>query len=268
MLPRLQWFEFNELTWMPHCLRHAITRTITFDQWVQGCFRGELPRRFGRWLERTGAREVLDLGSGGGGPVVSLLRGLRRLGVAPPAFHLSDICPDPHRYGMLSNGGPVWTNEEAQYISFEPEPVDALADPLPCPQRFFTLINVAHHFAPAVLRGVLANLVRQGDGVFVIDTYYRSARFVPLMVASVVPSWLAGLVVRPFRWSHLLWGTLVPLVPLLVAHDGLATVLRCYNPDEWQELVAEMPDGDFEWEIDRLRTGVVYAAGWRLSAVR
>ena len=263
MLPRCQWFEFNELSWVPRALRHAITRTITFDQWVQGCFRGELPRRFARWLERTGGREVLDLGSGGGGPVVSLLRGLRRQGIEPPQFRLSDICPDRHRFAALSNGGPVWTNDEGQYIRFVEEPVDALAEPLPCPHRFFTLINVAHHFPPELVRRVVTNLVRHGDGLFIIDTYYRSPRFLPLMLASLVPSWLAPLVVRPFRWSHFVWGTLVPIVPFLVMHDGLATVLRCYNPAEWRALVDGLPANDFAWEIERLRTGVVYVAGWR-----
>ncbi len=269
MLPRVQWFEFNELAWMPRSLRHGIQRSIGFDQWVQGCFRGELPRRFVRWLERTGADEVLDLGSGGGGPVLSLLRGARRcLGgqdKALPTFHLSDIAPELHRFAELTAHGPVWEeHREREHIRFVQEPVDALADPLPCPQRFFTLINIAHHFPPDLVRRILANLVRQGDGVFVVDTYYRSVRFVPMMIASLVPSWVAPLVVRPFRWSHLLWGTLIPIVPLLVMHDGLTTVLRCYRPDEWQRLVDGLPGGEaFEWEIDRLRNGVVYVAGWR-----
>ena len=263
MLPRLQWFEFHEQPWLPAALRHAVTRTITFDQWVQGCFRGELPRRFARWLERSGATDVLDIGSGGGGPVVSLLRGLRRQGIEPPQFHLSDIHPDRHRFAALSHAGPVWTDDEGEFISYVREPVDALADPLPCPQRHFTLINLAHHFPPDLVKRILSNLVRQGRGVFVIDTYYRSPRFFPLMLASLLPSWLAPLVVRPFRWSHLLWGTLIPLVPLLVMHDGLTTVLRCYHPDEWRALVADLPDGSFEWEIERLRTGVVYVAAWR-----
>lgn len=264
MLPRIQGFEFNELSWLPPWLRQAITRSITFDQWVQGCFRGELPCRFARWLERTGATEVLDIGSGSGGPVQALVRGLRGQGVEPPRFHLSDRYPDAARYVALSSGCPAWSDEESAYVDFVGQPVDALADPLPVSQRHFTLVNVAHHFPPDLLRRILGNLARQGRGIFVIETFYRSLlRFTPLLLASVVPSWVAPLVVKPWRWGHFLLGTVVPLVPLLMMFDGFVTALRSYHPEEWRRMVGSVDADGYAWEIDRLRTGTVYVAGWR-----
>jgi len=262
-LPRVQWFEFHEQHWMPSSLRHAITRSITFDMWFLGCFRGELLRRFARWLERTGADQVLDIGSGAGGPVLALVRGLLRDGIEPPRFFLSDLYPDVGRYAAVSDRTPVWGDGDSRFVSFVHDPVDALAEPLAVDQRFFTLVNITHHFPPALLKRILGNLVRQGRGVFIIESFYRSLRFFPLMVASLLPSWLAPLMLRPFSWPHLVFGTVVPLVPLLMAHDGLATVLRSYNPDEWRALVAELPAEGYEWEIDRMRTGTVYVAGWR-----
>jgi len=261
MLPRCQWFEFNELPWMPDALKHAITRSITFDQWFQGCFRGELPRRFARWLHRTNASTVVDIGSGSGGPVLTLVHALRKQGIDPPNFRLTDLYPDTHRLADISRRSPAWANGDTGYVSFSHEPVDALADPIAPGYDYFTLINIAHHFPPKLLTRILANIVRQGRGVFVIDTYYRSPRFFSLMLASLLPSWVAPLFVRPFRLSHFLFGTLIPIVPFLVMHDGLATILRSYNPHEWHALIDSLPPNDYEWEIDRMPTGTVYIAG-------
>lgn len=260
-LPRIQWFEFNEAEWVPDTVRHAIQRSITFDVWCMGSFRGKFADCFARWLERTGAEEVLDIASGSVGPVLSLLQGLRRRGVTPPRFRLSDLYPDVARFASVSLRGPLWSDDLRQYLTYEREPVDALADPLPGGHRFFSLINIAHHFPPSTLRRILANLVRQGRGVFIADTFYRSLRFVPLIACSPLASWAAPLLVRPFSWAHLLWGTLLPIVPLLTMHDAMVSALRSYNPDEWRAMVAELPPNDFEWEIGRLPAGTVYVAG-------
>lgn len=262
-LPRIQWFEFNEAPWVPETVRHAVQRSITFDVWCMGSFRGRFAECFARWLERTGAEEVLDIASGSVGPVLSLLRGLRRRGVTPPRFHLSDLYPDVARFASVSCRGPLWSDDLRQHLTYEREPVDALADPLPGGHEFFTLINIAHHFPPGTVRQILANLVRQGRGVFIADTFYRSLRFVPLILSSLVPSWVSPLVVRPFCWSHLLVGTLIPVVPFLTMHDAMVSVLRSYNVLEWRAMVAELPPNDFEWEFGRLSAGTVYAAGWR-----
>jgi hypothetical protein len=263
LLPRIQWFEFTDQSWLPSVVHHAITRTITFDVWCMGSFRGELPRRFARWLERTGASEVLDIGSGSAGPVLALVRGLRRQGVEPPVFYLSDLYPDVAHFVAISDNAPKWANSEGHSLGYVREPVDALAGPVPRDHEFFTLINIAHHFPPATLKRILANLVRQGRGVFLADTFYRSVRFVPLILSSLVASWGAPLIVRPFSWAHLLLGTVIPIVPFLTMHDAMVSVLRGYNPDEWRAMVAELPPNDFRWEIDCLPAGTVYVAGWR-----
>lgn len=263
MLPRVHWFEFNELSWVPDGIKHAVTRSITFDMWVYGCFRGQLPEHFHRWMDRAGAREVLDIGSGSAGPVLSLIRNLRRRGLEPPRFHLSDIRPDLAHFAELAAKSPVCGDVPGRYIDYVPEPLDALADPLATDHEHFTLCNVTHHFPPDTLRRLLTNLLRQGRGVFIIETFYRSIRFVPILLGSLVPSVVAPLLLRPFSWTHFLLGTLVPVVPLLMMHDGFATVLRCYNPDEWRRIVDELPVEGYEWEIGRLRTGTVYIAGWK-----
>ena len=263
LLPRLQLVELHELPWMPDVLRHGTQRSITFNMLLFGCFRKGVPGHFARWLERTGATEVLDIGSGSGGPIVSLIHGLRKQGIEPPTFFLSDLYPETTRYAALSQREPTWADGDTQLIRYIPEPVDALADPLPCPQQCFTLINIAHHFPPPLLKRILANLVRQGRGIFIIECLNRSLRYATLLIGSLVGSWGAPLFMRPWSWSHFLFATALPLVPVIMMLDGYVSVLRSYTLDEWRQMVAELDADGYDWEIDSLPTGGVYAAGWR-----
>ena len=56
--------------------------------------------------------------------------------------------------------------------------------------------------------------------------------------------------VKPFRWSRLLFTYVLPLIPLLVVFDGTVSFLRLYLEDELRELIATVPDSDtFEWDV-------------------
>jgi hypothetical protein len=42
----------------------------------------------------------------------------------------------------------------------------------------------------------------------------------------------------------------VPAIPALLLHDGVASMLRLYGPEDLHELIAEAdPDRRFTWEI-------------------
>jgi hypothetical protein len=60
--------------------------------------------------------------------------------------------------------------------------------------------------------------------------------------------------VRPFRWSRLMFTYVVPLIPGIVLVDGTVSFLRLYLEDELHELVRGVPGYErFEWDIGSTR---------------
>ena len=70
-LPRLQLFEFNDLPWMPAAVRDTVVESLSRTLAWGGILEG-LVGPFEAFLARAGAREVLEIGSGGGGPAIIL----------------------------------------------------------------------------------------------------------------------------------------------------------------------------------------------------
>ncbi len=58
--------------------------------------------------------------------------------------------------------------------------------------------------------------------------------------------------IRPFDWRVLPFIYLLPLIPLYILWDGIASILRTYSQKELKEMVAGLNNSDsFEWEIGK-----------------
>ena len=225
---RLHLVELHDLSWCPASLRDALTDFLAFALNLAGTYdpAGPLLRRA---VARTGARRIVDLCSGAGGPWIKLAND-----VGVPVV-LTDLYP--HRGG-------------AEGLPFHPDPVDARAVP-DVLDGFRTLFTSFHHFRPAAARAILADAVRRGQGIAI----FEAARRRPFDMGLVALTWLgvlaAGPFIRPFRWSRLLWSYLPPLLPLVGTFDGLVSCLRWYSPAELRALVRGLDS--FEWDIGDAR---------------
>ncbi|HXM37071.1 MAG TPA: hypothetical protein VN908_00260 [Gemmatimonadales bacterium] len=228
---RLHLVELHDLAWCPRSLRDALTDFLAFALHLGGSYvpAGALIRQA---VAGAGARRVVDLCSGAGGPWSRLAA---EVGV--PVL-LTDLYPNRD-----AAAGP---------IPFYPTPVDARAVP-PELDGFRTLFTSFHHFRPAEARAILADAVRRRQGIGVFEV----ARRAPLDIGLIALTWLAVLAatpfVRPFRWSRLFWTYLPPVLPLVGTFDGVVSCLRCYSPAELREMVRDF--GTFEWEIGVRRSG-------------
>ena len=227
---RRQLFEIHDLPWCPPSLRDALTDFLAFSLNLAGTYdaAGPILRRV---VARSGARRIIDLCSGAGGPWPRLAS---QVGV--PVL-LTDLYP--HR-----------TNPSA--LPFHPDPVDARAVPASL-DGFRTLFTSFHHFAPPAARAILADAVKRGEGIAI----FEAARRAPLEVAVIAFTWLGTLAaapfIRPWRWSRLAWTYLPPVLPLVGTFDGVVSCLRAYSPRELRELVAGLDS--YEWDIGRFRGG-------------
>lgn len=228
---RLHLVELHDLAWCPRSLRDALTDFLAFTLNLGGSYVSAGPM-LRRAVAQTGARRVVDLCSGAGGPWSWLAR---EVGV--PVL-LTDLYPNR---GAATGPFP-----------FHSEPVDARAVP-PELDGFRTLFTSFHHFRPAEARAILADAVRRRQGIAV----FEAARRTPVDIGLIALTWFGVLAampfVRPFRWSRLFWTYLPPVLPLVGTFDGVVSCLRWYSPAELRELVRGLDT--FEWEIGVTRSG-------------
>ncbi|MDP2314402.1 MAG: class I SAM-dependent methyltransferase [Pseudomonadota bacterium] len=244
-MKRIHLVELEDLPWFPGILRDGGTSYLALALRVSGHAKLLAPK-LGEALRATGSTEIIDLCSGGGGPVGILSEALAADG-NPVKIRLTDFYPNVPalRHTAEGSGG---------RITFEATPVDATAVPASL-TGFRTIFNAFHHFRPDAARRILADAAaaRRPIGVFEVVSREALPLFAmltaPLVVMLTMPFW------RPFRWQWILWTWLVPVMPLFVLWDGIVSWLRVYDEDELRALVAGIDAPDYAWEIGRIKLG-------------
>ena len=240
-MKRLHFIEIGDQPWCPRGIRRGVTDYCRFVTEHSGYFNVVAPL-LADAIKKTGARRVLDMGSGAGGPWFSLLPKLRRLGVDAPVC-LSDYDPNVEalEWARKRSGGAV---------AYHPEPVDATDVPAEL-TGFRTMFSAFHHLRPEQARAALADAAAKGQPIAVFDGTRPQLWLLPLLLGTPLRVLLVTPFIRPFRWSRLFWTYLVPALPLVLLFDTVVSLLRMYSVEDKRELTAGL-DG-YVWDIGTVR---------------
>jgi hypothetical protein len=255
-MARVHLFELHELAWFPTAWRDLLTDYLSFYAKVFKPYVRVAPLLAGA-LESAESPMILDLCSGAGRPVLSLIPALGDLGVEGLRVTLTDKFPN-----LNAMGDERFDGADVSYIS---EPVDATAVPAKL-SGFRTLFTSFHHFRPDGARSILANAVDNGEGIGVFEYTERNWTIwtIPTLLIPVF-IWLCTPFMRPFLWRRLLWTYLVPVIPFVALWDGFVSNLRTYSVEELRELIDNIDGSRYEWQIGRVRSvggsRVTYAIG-------
>jgi hypothetical protein len=249
-------FELEDQPWFPEVIRDLATDYLHFIETRLALHRSIVPL-LAEALRRTGATRLIDLCSGGAGPIPLLLSDLADEGIDVSAT-LTDFYPNVpalERTRALSDGK----------ITFERESVDARSVPARL-TGFRTVFNGFHHFRPADAVAVLRSAAAAGQPIGVFEISQRTWRTIlPLLLLPLFVM-IATPFMRPFLWRRLFWTYLIPAVPLTCLWDGIVSQLRAYTPAELEDLGATA-DPAAEWQAGRLPIGttpgsVTYLLGY------
>ncbi len=231
---RIHAFELEDQPWFPRILRDAGTAFLRFAA-ERGKHAEAMRPIVEDALDRGGATEIVDLCSGGGGPIVGIAAAMRARG-RHVAVTLTDLYPS------------ATARELDDGVTYLGEPVDATA--VPRDRRGLrTVCNAFHHFRPPLATRILANAVDAGQPIAIVEVAQRRwlalflMLFIPIVAVFSVPF------LRPFRlaWIPL---TLVPIIPLFIWWDGTISMLRAYDRDELLAMArAADPDRRFDWRV-------------------
>jgi hypothetical protein len=226
-------FEFTDQPWLPALFRDGMTDYLRVISNLLGAHKAMAPELEGA-LQLSGANRIVDLGSGGGGPILDIHR---HLNSKIPVL-LTDYYPNYQAFESVAT----------EQITGHPEPVDARSVPASL-TGLRTVCNTFHHFQPEEARAILQDAFHKGQSICVFELTGRTAfNFLsvvmkPFLVALVIP------LVRPIRWPYWFFTYLCPLLPLMTTWDAFVSHLRAYSPRELEALIADFQSTDYRWEI-------------------
>jgi hypothetical protein len=255
-LTRFQLFELHEQPWYPQVLRSALT------EWLRALWEySEAARVIAPLLERiireTGSKQIIDLCSGGTGPMIPVGQRLEARGIQIPIL-ATDKFPDRAVMADLSakTFGRIRGVVESLDATQLPETLTGLR----------TLFNSFHHFSPKLAQKILQDAYRSRQPIAIFEITERAPGKVALSFpATFVAVFLLLARMRPWRLSWWLLTWVVPIIPLSIGWDGLVSHLRSYTGVELGALVEAMDQG-YSWEMGRVLAprggiGISYLVG-------
>jgi len=247
-MARLQLFEWEDQPWLPRALRDFITDHLqdTFSVPATQPLREAVVDILAPPLQRSGETNIIDVCSGGGGPLIAVMPTLAaRLGTKVTA-KLTDLFPNVDAFAAIERdtGGTV-TGERTSISAFD-VPKD-----LGCFQTIFTAL---HHFAPESAKKVLADAAAKRRTIVVIEPFNRKA-----LVPTAIGGFLLGIFRTPFlgrmTLARFLWTYPIPIAPFILSWDGFVSCLRAYTTDELLAMARDVAP-DYNWQAGE-RTAVM-----------
>jgi hypothetical protein len=255
---RIQFFEIEDQHWLPVSIRNGITDFLQF-----AVERGDLYKSFAPRLAKavfqSKSTQIVDLCSGGGGPVRALLRYVPEMKNGTVKVHLTDYFPNLPAFSELEKA-------ESQTVTYSRESVSALNVPVSL-RGFRTLFSSFHHFDRADAIAILKDAIEKRQGIAIAESTQRHGLLLTYMLFTPLLVLLTSPFQKPFRLSRLFWTYVVPVVPLAVAFDGFVSCLRTYSPEELMAMVQVIPGNEnYDWQagverIGKLPVGVTFLIG-------
>jgi hypothetical protein len=224
-MKRMHLFELEDQPWFPGVVRDLATDYLHFIQHAVK-LEGALLPLVRKALAEGRTTRIVDLCSGGSGPVPALVARLNAEGI-PATATLTDLYPNVGAFDAISAAS-------RGAISFETQSVDARAVPVSL-RGLRTIFNGFHHLRPSDARAVLHAAAAARQPIAIFEVSERSLRTLPVLLTPLFV-WLVTPFMRPFLWRRLLFTYPIPLVPLTCLWDGIVSQLRAYTVDELRNL--------------------------------
>jgi hypothetical protein len=216
-MKRIHFIEIEDESWCPAAIRDGATDYLQFAQ-------------------------IVDLCSGGGG---AWRRLLPELAAANQDLRLclTDKYPNLTAFAAINTEFP-------RNSTYSGEEIDATQVPENL-NGFRTLFTSFHHFRPNDARQILADAVRNKQGIAIFEFTQRRALPILTMLLTPLAVLLVTPFVRPFKLSRLFWTYLIPAIPFAVGFDGVVSCLRTYTTDELKNLSKDL-SSDYNWDIGEI----------------
>ncbi|RME90107.1 MAG: hypothetical protein D6767_07365 [Candidatus Hydrogenedentota bacterium] len=225
--------ELEDYDWYPANIRNKLTQILRIAHQTI-----DTPSHFGPYvqklLDHSTSKQIVDLCSGGGGPIVDIFAKL------PTAkkLYLTDLYPNESAKQEL----------DSENIVYYPDPVNAADVPKEL-QGVRTMFSSFHHMRPEIAKSILKNAWENKTPIGIFELTSRD--FLSFLSATILfpPAGVIRLLFEKPELENFLFTTLLPVVPATLAWDGFASCWRTYSVEELNEMTSDLQSADYTWEI-------------------
>lgn len=243
-MKRMSLFEFEDFRGFPGSLRECLTLYIAALHRVLGTERILAPL-LARALKASGTDRIVDLCSGGGGPLLETTARLAADHGLRPSVTLTDLYPNTDAAARINAAG------DTAQIRYHLSPIDAghVPDAFPGVR---TMVCSFHHMPPPVARRILQDAFEKRQALCVLEIsdntqprwlWWTAFPIGMLLVLLMTPF------VRPLRLRQVLLTYVLPVLPVFISWDGAVSNARTYTEEDLRELLAGLEAPDYRWEI-------------------
>lgn len=224
--------ELEDQPWFPETIKESMTDYLRFIFNTFNLYKPVIPL-LNKALKLTGKSQIIDLCSGSGGAMESIVIGYKRMYSEEIKVVLTDISPKIHAYKHIS--------ARLSNISFVEFPVNAANVPNTL-DGLRTIFSGIHHFDPVQVKAILKNASDSQQGIAIFDGGNKSVLMVLLiLVFHPVTLFITTPFIRPFRWSRIIFTYIIPLILVGVVWDGIISILNLYKPSALLSLAKGIP---------------------------
>lgn len=241
---RIQAIELEDYAWFPGQWRNFMTDFFHYQMKTFDLYR-PAAGLIADALRRSGQTRIVDLCSGGSGPLALVQRQLREQHGLTVPVRLTDKYPNLPAFEKIVGEARAMGGE----IGYAAESVDATAVPGDL-AGLRTLFSCFHHFPPPLATRILADCVEKRAPVAIFELSNRSlAAFLQVLLGGPLSIPFLTPFFKPFSLARLFWTYVIPVIPLCAMIDGVGSNLRAYAPDELMALVGQVPgQAGYDWQ--------------------
>jgi hypothetical protein len=251
-MKRIQLFEFEDFTWLPKPIRTGMTNLIVVFHKMTGTS-AVIAGLIEKVRSEHPFKQMVDLGSGSGGAMPEVVRQLNESTEEQPVhLILTDLHPHPDLVARFNKNG-------GDRISYHPESVDAtsLRGELP---GLRTMMNSFHHMPENKARAILRSAQESKQPMLIYEMAENNIPtwiwwlFLPISLSIlIIMTLFMTPFVRPLSWQQLVFTYLIPVIPILYAWDGQASLVRMYTFKDVEELLKDLKQDDYRWEMGQAK---------------
>ena len=240
-MKRIHLFEFEDLNWFPNWIRELMTRYIaTFHRILNS--KENLVNILHPLLKKSNKFKIIDLCSGGGGPMPDVYKELKK-DYPSLQMELTDLYPNI-KFAKTVNTG------SDENIIYNINSVDA-TDVDDNDGAIRTMICSMHHMKPEIARNILSDAQEKkvpfmfyeiSDNSFPKWIWWIAFPMTILTVLFVTP------LVRPMSIQQLVFTYLIPILPICIAWDGAVSNARTYTLEDLDILLEPLQSKEYTWE--------------------
>lgn len=265
-MKRIQLFEFEDFSALPQFIRKGVTGLLEVFHRMMGSA-VLVANELDKLRQLHDFNRIVDLGSGSGGIMPSVLHTLNSNHPEMPIeLLLSDKFPNPDVVNQINKA-------ELPSVKYASQSVNA-TELSNAPVGLKTMIACFHHMPPMSARTILRSVAENKQGMFI---YEVASNNIPLLLwwlllpLSLLILAIMALVMTPFMKGvgplQLIFTYLIPIIPLIYAWDGQASLIRTYTKKDMAPWLLELENHGMQWEWKELKTPKGRAAGYALIII-